>query len=131
MLSCACCDCLVRPCVSCLCPETLPPSALCHFLVLTLTCCQSYPVYFPDWYLLCLVNSPCLVPPLLFKFSLSFVPCWFIVLAWSVLCQLAVCFHVFLLCLAFCIVALPVFGSSVFCLFLPWIFCALTLVNKS
>src|SRR4029434_9693124 len=41
-----------------------------------------YPVCFPDWYLLCLVNSPCLVPSLLFKFSLSFVPCWFVVLAW-------------------------------------------------
>src|SRR4029434_6337752 len=75
MLSCACCVCLVRPCVSCLCPETPPPPALCHFLVFTLTfyhtCSVNHPVCLPDWFVLCLVNSPCLVhlcPTICFPF---------------------------------------------------------------
>ena len=68
ILSGACCVCVVRPCVVCLCPETPPPPALCHFLVFTLTCSQSSPCLFA-WFVS--PESCCLVPPYVFKFSLS------------------------------------------------------------
>ena len=73
----------VRPCVFCLCPETRPPPALCHFLFFPLTCSQS-PCLFA-WFV-----SPvscCLVPPYVFKFSLSYASrACLSVLAWWEFC---------------------------------------------
>ena len=50
MLSCACCDCLVRPCVSCLCPETPPPSASATSWFWPSPVPNLYPVCFPVLY---------------------------------------------------------------------------------